>query len=231
MPLPVALLIAAVVAYLVGSLTFGLWIARAVKGIDIREHGSGNIGATNVGRVLGAKWGIICLVLDALKGLLPTLLLPRLLISDPEMLQHATVLCGLAAIVGHIFPVWLKFHGGKGVATAAGVAGVISWPSLLAGAIVFGLTFGITRIVSLASMLAAVTYAVTTFVVLAAPFSAANWSMTAFSLAVAVLIIARHRSNISRLLSGNEAKLTDPAGPIATEPDSEQQKPEEESVS
>src|SRR5580658_4443801 len=111
-----------VAAYLVGSLPFGLLIGRYVAGVDIRKSGSGNIGATNVARVLGRRLGLIVLILDCVKGALPTLLLPLWLAdSDPAKL-HIAVLSGTATILGHMFPCWLRFKGGKGVATALGVA-------------------------------------------------------------------------------------------------------------
>ena len=117
--------IAALLSYLAGSVPFGLVIARIVSGEDIRSQGSGNIGATNVARVLGAKWGVMVLVLDAIKGALPTALIPMLLSFDSTEIGHTGVLCGLMAIVGHMFPVWLGFRGGKGVATALGVVCVL----------------------------------------------------------------------------------------------------------
>ena len=118
MPSPWGEIIACVCAYLAGSIPFGLLTARYVAGIDIRKEGSGNIGATNVGRTLGAKWGALVLVFDALKGLLPVLLLPMLFVSaefGEARLIH--VLVGICTVIGHMFPVWLGFRGGKGVAT------------------------------------------------------------------------------------------------------------------
>ena len=156
-----------VAAYLAGSIPFGLLIARVFRGIDIRAHGSGNIGATNVSRVLGAKWGSACLILDTLKGLLPVLLIPRALVepSSPNF-QLLSVLAGVATIVGHMFPCWLGFRGGKGVATSLGVVLVLGpWGSLAAFAtFVLGMLVG--RIVSLSSILAALAFAITQMVVL-----------------------------------------------------------------
>src|SRR5690606_37197450 len=103
---------------------FSLLIARWFGGIDLRQHGSGNVGATNVARTLGFKWGLLALLLDALKGLLPTWGLPLLLFEGDVSRDHAQVVAGLAAIVGHMFPCWLGFRGGKGVATALGVVAV-----------------------------------------------------------------------------------------------------------
>ena len=122
-----AALAAFLLAYLAGSLPFGLIVARLFGGIDIRKEGSGNIGATNVARVLGAKYGAFVLSLDCVKGAAPTGLLPVLLLSsDLPQRVHLAVLSGVAAILGHMFPCWLGFRGGKGVATALGVALVLA---------------------------------------------------------------------------------------------------------
>lgn len=200
--------LAAASSYLVGSIPFGLLTARAVTGIDIRQHGSGNIGATNVGRVVGKKWGLAVLLFDALKGFLPVLLLPRL-VYDGQC-NHLNVMCGVFAILGHMFPVWLKFRGGKGVATALGVIIVLanSYWVVLAAVGVFAATLLISRIVSLSSMLAAITFAAGQFVGLgSAAFSKDTWSLATFSLAVPLLIIIRHRGNLQRLIQGTESRL------------------------
>ncbi len=195
-------------AYLVGSLPFGYLVARLVKGIDIREHGSGNIGATNVGRVLGNRWGLCALVLDFLKGLLAVAGLAPLAFSpdDPQRM-HWQVAAGVAAICGHMFPVWLKFRGGKGVATALGVVACLApWPTAIAAG-VFAVSFAIWRIVSLSSMLGALAFG-TAHVAWCwgALFDARHWSLTAFSLAVPALILVRHRANIARILRGEEQR-------------------------
>lgn len=197
-----------VVAYLVGTIPFGLLIARWARGVDIRTLGSGNIGATNVGRVLGAKWGVFVLLLDALKGALPTALLPLVVVSpDDPRLMHLRVACGLAAVLGHMFPCWLKFRGGKGVATALGVVLVLSpWSTLIAFA-TFAASFAQFRIVSLSSMLAAVAYFVAVMWRLwPHPFADETWSLAAFAIAVPALILLRHRSNLLRLLRGEEGR-------------------------
>eukprot|EP00913_Durusdinium_trenchii_P008976 g8442.t1 len=134
--------------------------------MDIRSEGSGNIGATNIARVLGAKWGVLVLLLDCMKGLLPVLFVPPLLLTGHEdFARHGEVICGIATIVGHMLPFWLRFRGGKGVATALGVAIALgSWATLAA----FGgflLAMLLFRIVSLASMVAAITFAVVQMVV------------------------------------------------------------------
>ncbi len=203
---PLALALPLIAAYLVGSIPFGLLVARLVKGVDIRQVGSGNIGATNVARSIGKPWGMAVLILDALKGLLPTLLFPAITLgsSDPN-LKHVQVFCGLAAILGHMFPCWLRFRGGKGVATALGVVVVLVPIGSLTAAGVFVLSFAIWRIVSLSSIFAALSFAAFGMWNLwPTPFSTKTWSLAAFSLAIPLLIIARHRTNISRLLRGEE---------------------------
>jgi acyl phosphate:glycerol-3-phosphate acyltransferase len=204
---PLAIAAVLVAAYLAGSIPFSLLIARAVGGIDLRQHGSGNVGATNVGRLLGWKWGIVALILDALKGLLPTGLLP-LLFSDAGVRGHLAVGCGLAAILGHMFPCWLGFRGGKGVATSLGVVLMLAPWGGLAAAGVFAVCFAIWRYVSLGSIIAAMAFAIVQFVLLRPdPFSSLKWSLAAFSIAVPMLVILRHRSNIVRLLRGEEKKF------------------------
>ena len=199
---------AALLSYLAGSVPFGLVIARVVSGEDIRSQGSGNIGATNVARVLGAKWGVMVLVLDAFKGALPTALVPMLLAFDANETGHAGVLCGLMAIIGHMFPVWLGFRGGKGVATALGVVCVLGWQSAIAAFVVFLIVFAASRIISLSSMAASIAYAIGQFVRLSpAPFSNENWSQALFALLIPTLIIVRHRANIGRLLRGEEKRF------------------------
>jgi glycerol-3-phosphate acyltransferase PlsY len=203
-----AYLVSAGVSYLCGSIPCSLLLARWGGGIDLREHGSKNVGATNVARTMGWKWGSAALLLDALKGLVPTLAVPHLVAMPAESVPHQTVLCGLAAVIGHTAPVWLKFKGGKGVATGLGVAGVLSpWASLISFGL-FALTFALKRIVSLASILASITFAVAVLAMSwPTPFSERNWSLSAFAIAVPALIVIRHASNIGRLMRGEEKPL------------------------
>lgn len=206
--------LSALASYGAGSIPGSLLLARFAKGIDLREHGSKNVGATNVARTLGWRWGSLALLLDALKGLLPTLLVPELLPMDAEAQPHQRVLCGLAAVIGHTCPVWLKFKGGKGVATGLGVAAVLSpWATLVACG-VFAAVFWAKRIVSLASIIASVAFAVAVLVLhWPEPFSPREWSLSSFAIAVPTLIVLRHAGNIGRLWRGEEKPLQVQAPP------------------
>ena len=192
-------LLAASAAFLSGSVPFGYFAGR-LRGIDIRQHGSGNIGATNVIRVLGKGIGIPVFVLDLLKGLVPCLL-----VKADGAESWVLVLTGLCAILGHMFTPWLGFKGGKGVATAAGVLLGIAWVPMLAGLVVWLLFFFFTRYVSLASMLAGVAVAATMAAQMAVQ---GRWDavLLGFGLVLALLVILRHRANIGRLLAGTEPK-------------------------
>lgn len=206
----ISVVLVAFVSYLVGSVPFGLLLGKLVKGVDLRDFGSGNIGATNAGRVLGAKWGILCLILDALKGLVPVAFLPGLLVdSSQPLFPHCQVVSGIFTIIGHMFPCWLGFRGGKGVATSLGVLIMLSPWSVLAAAAVFFSVFALSRVVSLSSMCAAIAFgAVELFRLSPFPFSEANWSRAAFAIMVPILILVQHRSNIRRLLLGKEPAFT-----------------------
>lgn len=206
---PIAELITIALAYLCGSLPFGLIIARVVAGIDIREQGSGNIGATNVGRVLGAKWGVTALLLDALKGALPVLLIPRCFATSGtgwfDLLQ---VVAGVSTVVGHMFPIWLKFRGGKGVATSLGVVTVLTPFGSLAAFAGFALCMAASRIVALSSIVAALIFAIgQMFILQPNPFAVEKLPLSVFSLAVPALIVVQHRSNIGRLIRGEEKQF------------------------
>lgn len=203
-----SLILSALGSWIAGSIPFSLLIARWAGGIDLRQHGSGNVGATNVARTLGAKWGLVALLCDAAKGILPVLLLPLALPAGESWQTHRIVLCGVAAIVGHMYPPWLGFRGGKGVATALGVAAVLAPWSTLAAFLVFVVTMVAGRIVSLSSMLAALAFAIAQIVRDGSGlWTPQTWSLGAFSVAVPMLIIVRHRANIVRLWQGREPKL------------------------
>lgn len=204
---PAQWVIAALAAYLIGAIPCGYLVARVVFKQDIRLVGSGNIGATNVARVLGARWGILVLLLDALKGAGPVLWLPRVL-GDSGSSADLSVLCGLTAILGHMFPIWLKFRGGKGVATALGVVTVLGWQASLVALAVFAVVFAVFRIVSLSSICAALAYMLTQLIRLwPVSWGSDHASLAAFSIGIAGLIILRHRANIVRLIQGTEPRF------------------------
>ena len=197
--------VAVVFAYLLGAAPFGYLIARA-KGVDIRERGSGNIGATNVGRVLGRGWGVLCFVLDVGKGLVPTLIVSRLH-ADEAGVSLAAVLVGLAAIVGHNWPVYLGFRGGKGVATSCGVFLALFWQGVVIALGIWVVTVALTRYVSVGSMAAGVALPVCALALQEDPLGREGIALTAFAALAAVLSIVRHRANIARLLKGTEHKI------------------------
>lgn len=198
-----------VIGFLVGGIPFGFLVGRVVLKDDIRNHGSGNIGATNVARVIGWKWGSFVLLLDALKGFLPTFAVLRYC-QGPDFSWHSTVAAGAATILGHMYPVYLKLRGGKGVATGLGVVLAVMPQATLIAFVAFLLLAAATRLIALASMTAAVVFGVTAMIQLGdSAFDATHWPLTVFSIAVPLLIIWRHRSNIARLVTGTEPRVTD----------------------
>ena len=201
MPAITAVLLTAL-AYVIGSVPFGLLIAKA-KGVDIRKQGSGNIGATNVLRCLGKPLGITCFVLDALKGFLPAFFFPVIgkILCPNAVGPTFGILFGAAAILGHNFPVFLKFKGGKGVATSAGVLLGVAPLAVAIGLIVWIIVFKTTGYVSLGSIIAAL-------VVILTGWTAGYGPVTATALTLlGALTIWRHRENIKRLANGTENKF------------------------
>ncbi len=186
--------------YLAGSIPFGYVLGRLVLGVDVRKVGSGNIGGTNVARAGGKALGVTVIVLDALKAIVP-ILVARWLLGDAPHAELLVVAVALAAFVGHLFPVWLAFQGGKGVATALGIFAVLAPWAALAGVAVYLLAYGATRISSVGSLAGTVACATTTFL-LNGPARPASWA----GVALAALIFLRHRENIRRILSGEEKR-------------------------
>lgn len=190
---------ALLLAYLLGSIPSGLVLTRLFSTVDVRSQGSGNIGATNVARVAGPRLGIGTLVADLLKGLLPVLL--ALAVERAAGAPDALLAAGaaLAAVIGHMFPVYTRFRGGgKGVATAAGAFSAISVWAVLISLVVFGLVAGLTRRVSAASLSAAALLPPALWFITGSP------AILTAGLVAAALIVYRHRDNIRRLLAGTE---------------------------
>jgi acyl-phosphate glycerol 3-phosphate acyltransferase len=197
-------------SYLLGAVPFGYLLAKA-RGIDIFHQGSGNIGATNVGRVLGWRFGLLAFLFDFAKGAVPAAVASALEArSTAEMPAHALeVGAGLAAFLGHLFPVYLRFRGGKGVATGAGVV-VVLLPLPGLGALLTWLTLlTATRYMSLASLAAVAVLCVLRLLLTLEPFAADNYILTLFCFVAALLVFVRHRGNITRLLHSNENRLQD----------------------
>jgi glycerol-3-phosphate acyltransferase PlsY len=189
--------------YLVGSIPTGYLLGKS-RGLDIRQHGSGNIGATNVWRVMGRNWGLVAFTADFLKGFLPLYLLRALSFPDEGAWTVALllVLCGLAAIIGHNYTPWLGFKGGKGIATSAGVLAALMPPVLGIALSLWIVATLVTRMVSVGSILAAVSLAP-----LACYFYPGNWIYFGLACLAGLLAIIRHKSNIQRLLAGTESRF------------------------
>jgi glycerol-3-phosphate acyltransferase PlsY len=237
-----------VLAFLLGSIPFGLLIAKA-KGVDIRQHGSGNIGATNVFRVVGKKYGLVCLLLDALKGFVPVVIAVNLIpvegrvpMFDPVFPNHWAmdpapqqftaqlfhVITALAAILGHNYSPWLGFKGGKGIATSAGVLIGLMPAAVGVLVVIFIVVLALTRYVAVASMVAAICLPIVTHLGARYHGNAAGISLWAagtwnkplffFTVVIAVLAVWKHRSNILRLRNGTESKFGLKTKPLTQEP-------------
>jgi glycerol-3-phosphate acyltransferase PlsY len=194
-----------ILAYFIGSIPTSLIVSRTQFNIDIRDYGSGNAGATNTFRVLGSRWGTIVMIFDMLKGLIAAklaFLLPFYAQNEFELTNFQIGL-GLAAVLGHIFPIWAEFRGGKGVATLFGLIIAVSPWTALSCSGVFLLVLFLTRFVSLSSILAILAFPVFILVI----FNVDNIAYRIFAIAVALLVIMTHQKNISRLLSGDESKV------------------------
>ena len=203
MNFPLPLIAVLLAAYLLGAIPCGLFVARLFGGADVRRTGSGNIGATNVARVVGPLAGFLTLLLDAAKGWFAVWLASRWVQGE----ALAMVLAGFFAMLGHCFPVWLRFRGGKGVATAAGVFIALCPAAMFAALALFLVVAGFWRFVSLASIAAAAALPLLIYL-LWAPHFAPPPAVTLTSLAIAALVIYQHRGNIARLARGEEPKFS-----------------------
>lgn len=200
-------LIVFLVSYLLGSIPFGLLLGF-LKGKDIRQEGSRNIGATNLWRVCGWKFGLAGFFLDFAKGLAAVLLAGSLL---PAALPYPyqTILAAVGAVLGHNYPVWLRFRGGKGVATSAGAVAGLMWGPFALAMGVFVVTVALSRYISLGSMLASVALVVGCLLLLPHPFGS-DLPLLALGAALCVMLVVRHRQNIARILAGTENRFPPP---------------------
>jgi glycerol-3-phosphate acyltransferase PlsY len=201
--IPFTVLVIPAVAYLLGSIPFGLILTKLFGRGDVRKEGSGNTGATNVARVAGPLAGILTLLLDGAKGAVAVLIAARYSNENATWM----VIAGLAALMGHCFPAWLKFKGGKGVATAAGVYLMLCPAAFLGGLILFLLVVGFSNYVSLGSVAAAVAMPLLMYF-LWAPHHAPPPVVTFGALVVAILIVYKHDGNLQRLVEGTEPKFS-----------------------
>lgn len=193
-------------AYLIGSVPTSVWVSKRFFNIDIRDYGSGNAGATNVYRVLGSRWGTFVMLIDMLKGVLAVQLawlLPEYLDTEIQFQNLQTGL-GMAAVLGHIFPLWAEFKGGKGVATVFGMVLGISPITAVSCAGIFLLVLYLTRFVSLSSILASIAFPIFILVV----FNVENPLYRVFAIAVALMVVLTHQKNIGRLIRGEETKAS-----------------------
>ena len=202
------LLIVVIVAYLIGSIPFGYLIVRHKVGADIRESGSGGTGATNVSRRAGKAAGVFTLVLDALKGVLAIIVAQLIIGESGSTIDWLTAAAAIAVIAGHIFPVWLRFRGGKGVATGVGVFLMLAPVATFCAAIIFVVVVTITKYVSLGSMVAAAIIPLFVWMdmVFIKPITDL-WPLLTAAVVGAMLIIFAHRGNIRRLAEGTEPKF------------------------
>jgi glycerol-3-phosphate acyltransferase PlsY len=194
-----------ILSYLIGSIPTSVWVSKKIHNIDIRDYGSGNAGATNTFRVLGSKWGSFVMFVDMLKGLIAVQLAYLLPIYGLDDFQRTNfqIGLGLVAVIGHIFPIWAEFRGGKGVATLLGLIIGISPLTALGCVGVFLIVLYLTRFVSLSSILASLAFPVFILVI----FNVDNNNYRIFAIAVSLLVILSHQKNISRLIKGCESKV------------------------
>lgn len=191
-------------SYLIGSMPSAVWVGKGFYGIDVREHGSGNSGATNTFRTLGVKAGILVLFLDVIKGLTASCLVRYLPFVElgTERFVNLQLLFGLTAVLGHIFPIYTNFKGGKGIATLLGMVIGIHYLSAVACALLFLIILFSTRYVSLSSIFATLAFPIIAVVI----YKNEEPLFIAFGIAAAVMVVLTHQKNIKRLVEGNESK-------------------------
>jgi acyl phosphate:glycerol-3-phosphate acyltransferase len=195
-----------VIGYLLGAIPFGVIIGKLVRGIDVREYGSGSMGMTNVMRTVGAKAGLIVLILDLLKGCGAVALAWAIFYSEPDSTVYwGQMAGGAAAVIGHSWPVYIGFRGGRGISTAFGAIMVIAWPIGLICLATFLLLVIVFRYISLGSIIAA--FALVVAMAIFYMYNREPFAYLAFALVVAPVVILRHHANIKRLISKTESKI------------------------
>ena len=199
------LVISGLIAYLLGSIPTAVWVGKAFYNVDVRTEGSRNAGATNTFRVLGKKPGIIVLAIDILKGVTAVVIPIFIFNLEPESTEYANikVLTGILAVVGHIFPIFAQFNGGKGVATSLGVVIGINPVAASICITLFLFVFIVSQFVSLGAIVASISFPITVILIL----KEENVSMIVFSIVLSIAVILAHKKNIIRLLAGNENKM------------------------
>ncbi len=202
-----------IIAYLIGSINFSIILSKKMAGFDLREKGSGNAGTTNMLRTVGKKAALITLVCDILKGIVPVLL--ALLIGNIAnhfkagvKTEYLVQIAGIFAIIGHTFPIYFGFKGGKGVATSLGLVLIINWQIGLICLVFALLVMAVTRMVSLGSIATAILFPVLTIFNMGSEYYIVSGKYIAFSIILALIVILNHRTNIKRILTGTENKLS-----------------------
>ena len=198
-----SLILVTITGYILGSLPFSFWLGK-FKGVDLRKIGSGNIGATNLARVFGAGWGLFAFILDAGKGFLAVTIagyIFNLFNNNPTSLALIKIIGGIASILGHNYSMWVKFKGGKGVATSSGVFLALAPVPLLFSLVIWMIIFILTRYVSLASIIASVSLPILMW------YKNADLPIIVFGCITCALILIRHSSNIKRLIQGKENRF------------------------
>jgi glycerol-3-phosphate acyltransferase PlsY len=203
----VDLIVVGVVAYLSGAIPFSYIAGKTFAGIDLREHGSGNLGASNTFRLLGPKVALAVLIGDVAKGFLPVYFAPSIAPLATVSGQWLMLVAAFFAVIGHMFSVFLRFSGGKGIATTAGVLLALSPPAFLGSFVVFAGVFVAKRIVSLASLAASVALPIVVIVLDKTGIAPSHWSLLAVSILITLVVVGKHHSNIRRLMAGEEPEL------------------------
>jgi len=201
-----------ILAYLLGSISFAVVFSKIFMKKDVRELGSGNAGTTNVMRTGGFKLGALTFLCDVLKGFIACyigkLVFKNVFENGDEWAVYGAFLCGFACMLGHVFPIFFQFKGGKGIATSVGIFAVCCWPAILIGLAVFALGVFITRIVSVSSIAAAITVVSCTMIFHYINDPALFWPQAVLAIVMGILVISKHSENIKRLINGTEKKLS-----------------------